>query len=80
MYHMNLMLKWSVYLFSYIFIFYVYECFLPAFMYVYYMCVWCSRRSLEGVRSLITPIMGGCELPLGARNQTRIVGESNKSS
>lgn len=54
--------------------------FLPAFMYVYYMCAWCPKRSLEGIRSHITPVMGGCELSLDAGNQTRVVGESNKSS
>jgi hypothetical protein len=53
---------------------------LPAFIYVHYMCAWCPRRSEEGIRSPESRVKDGCELPLGPRNSTQVVGKSNKCS
>lgn len=38
----------------------------PACIYVFHVCTWCSQRLEKGVRSLGTGITGSCERPCGS--------------
>lgn len=52
----------------------------PARMCVYHMCVWCSLRLEDGVRSLVTGAVNGLNCHAGVKSQSQVLCLSGSCS
>lgn len=60
--------------------FWLFACLFMCISALHHLCVWCPWRSEEGIESLGTRVMDGCEPPVGAGIWTELLCKNSKFS